>query len=161
MSDDAPAGPPDGPPGSGEWGDQGFSSWYARVTGVGTSAAKSALIPGLAIFTALLIGAVIIALTDVNALGLWGSDPAEAFRLTMSGIFDTPRSIHECFTTGIVSPITSASWNASVPSTPVGTCPEITTIGTESAIASAIAVIAFVNPGPEVVMHTPTLPVLR
>lgn len=93
MSDDAPAGPPDGPPGSGEWGDQGYSSWYARVTGVGTSAAKSALIPGLAVFTALLIGAVIIALTDVNALGLWGTDPAEAFRLTMSGIFDAFKAL--------------------------------------------------------------------
>ena len=37
-----------------------------------------------------------------------------------------------CFTTGIVMPTMSDSWNESVPMTPVGTWPVMTTSGTES-----------------------------
>ena len=74
MSDEAP--------GDGDWGDQGYSSWYARVTGVGSSIGQAIVIPLLAVFTALLIGAFIIAVTDVDTLPLWGSDPGEAFRLS-------------------------------------------------------------------------------
>ena len=37
-----------------------------------------------------------------------------------------------CFVTGIVIPTVSHSWNASVPITPYGTCPVMTTIGIES-----------------------------
>ena len=40
------------------------------------------------------------------------------------------------------------------------TWPVMTTIGTESMFASAIGVIMFVAPGPEVTMHTPTCPVV-
>ena len=36
------------------------------------------------------------------------------------------------------------------------TWPVMTTIGTESMFASAIGVIMFVAPGPDVTMHTPT-----
>ena len=38
----------------------------------------------------------------------------------------------ECFTTGIVMPTMSDSWNESVPMTARGTCPVMTTSGTES-----------------------------
>jgi len=85
MSDEAP--------GDGDWGDQGYSSWYARVTGVGSSIGQAIVIPLLAVFTALLIGAFIIAVTDVDTLPLWGSDPGEAFRLTFSGIFDAFKAL--------------------------------------------------------------------
>ena len=85
MSDEAP--------GDGDWGDQGYSSWYARVTGVGSSIGQAIVIPLLAVFTALLIGAFIIAVTDVDTLPLWGSDPAEAFRLTFSGIYDAFKAL--------------------------------------------------------------------
>jgi simple sugar transport system permease protein len=85
MSDEAP--------GDGDWGDQGHSSWYARVTGVGSSIGQAIVIPLLAVFTALLIGAFIIAVTDVDTLPLWGSDPGEAFRLTFSGIFDAFKAL--------------------------------------------------------------------
>ncbi len=85
MSDEAP--------GDGDWGDKGYSSWYARVTGVGSSIGQAIVIPLLAVFTALLIGAFIIAVTDVDTLPLWGSDPAEAFRLTFSGIFDAFKAL--------------------------------------------------------------------
>jgi len=80
-------------PGDGDWGDQGYSSWYARATGVGSSIGQAIVIPLLAVFTALLIGAFIIAVTDVDTLPLWGSDPGEAFRLTFSGIYDAFKAL--------------------------------------------------------------------
>ena len=51
------------------------------------------------------------------------------------------------------------SWKASVPIMRRGTCPVMATIGTESRRASARPVTRFVAPGPDVAMHTPTLPV--
>ena len=39
------------------------------------------------------------------------------------------------------------------------TCPVIATIGTESIWAVVMPVTRLVAPGPEVAMHTPTLPV--
>ena len=64
-----------------------------------------------------------------------------------------------CFVMGIVMPVMSASWKASLPTTGVGTCPVIATSGTESIFASAIGVTRLVPPGPDVAMHTPTRPV--
>jgi simple sugar transport system permease protein len=80
-------------PGDGDWGDQGYSAWYARITGVGSSIGQAIVVPLLAVFTALVIGAFIIAVTDVDTLPLWGSDPGEAFRLTFSGIFDAFKAL--------------------------------------------------------------------
>jgi ABC-type uncharacterized transport system permease subunit len=80
-------------PGSGDWGDKGYSDWFARVSGVGSSVGQAIVVPALAVLTALIIGAVIIALTDVDTLPLWGTDPAEAFRLTMDGILDAFRAL--------------------------------------------------------------------
>jgi hypothetical protein len=54
-----------------------------------------------------------------------------------------------------------ASWNASVPIEAVGTWPQITTIGIESAIESRTGVTVFVAPGPDVTTATPTLPDAR
>ncbi len=56
-------------------------------------------------------------------------------------------------------PRMSASWKASVPMAALATCPVIATTGTESMCASASGVTRFVAPGPDVAMHTPTLPV--
>ncbi len=67
----------------------------------------------------------------------------------------------ECFTMGRVTPRMSISWKASVPIRPCATLPVMQTIGTESIIALAMPVTRFVAPGPEVAMHTPTLPLLR
>ena len=53
----------------------------------------------------------------------------------------------------------SASWKASVPSAAEATCPEMTTTGVESVMASATPVITFVAPGPEVTITTPGFPV--
>ena len=54
----------------------------------------------------------------------------------------------ECLTTGIVIPVTSASWKPSVPIRSVRTWPVMNTVGTESIIASVIAVTRLVAPGP-------------
>ena len=54
-----------------------------------------------------------------------------------------------------------ASWNASLPMAAVGTWPQITTMGIESAIASRTGVTVFVAPGPEVTSATPTFPDAR
>ena len=52
-----------------------------------------------------------------------------------------------------------ASWNASLPIDDRLTCPHITIIGIESAIASLTGVTVFVAPGPEVTITIPGLPV--
>ncbi len=65
----------------------------------------------------------------------------------------------ECLVIGMVMPTMSASWNASVPITPLETWPVMATSGTESMWASMMAVTRLVAPGPEVAMQTPTRPV--
>ena len=69
-----------------------------------------------------------------------------------------PWTMNECLTIGIVMPLTSASWKPSVPISSVRTWPVMNTVGTESMIASAIAVTRLVAPGPEVAIATPTRP---
>ncbi len=66
-----------------------------------------------------------------------------------------------CFVHDLVMPTMSASWNASLPTRSVVTCPVKTTMGMESMYAVAIPVTVFVAPGPEVTRATPTLPVTR
>ena len=85
MTDDRP--PQD------EWGDQGYSAWFARVSGVGSSLKEAILVPALALLTALIIGGIIIALTDLDTLSVWGEDPVEAFKLTVGGVFDAYRAL--------------------------------------------------------------------
>ena len=77
---------------------------------------------------------------------------------TYSGICLASVTWKECFTNGSVEPRMSASWKPSVPIRWVLTWPVTKTVATESSIASAIAVIRLVAPGPEVAKATPTLP---
>jgi general nucleoside transport system permease protein len=49
-----------------------------RATGVGTSVARSLILPTLAMVTALIIGAIIIALSDIDILRLLFEDPGAA-----------------------------------------------------------------------------------
>ncbi len=56
---------------------------------------------------------------------------------------------------------TGASWNASVPMAVVGTWPQMTTMGIESAMQSRTGVTMLVAPGPEVTSATPTRPLAR
>ena len=64
-----------------------------------------------------------------------------------------------CLVIGMVMPVMSASWNASVPISARLCWPVIATTGIESMWASAIGVTRLVAPGPDVAMQTPTLPV--
>ncbi len=57
-----------------------------RIAGVGSSVRQALLVPALAVLTALIVGAIIIAVTDLDTLPLWGTDPGAAFSQTMSGI---------------------------------------------------------------------------
>ena len=66
-----------------------------------------------------------------------------------------------CLVIGSVMPVTSVSWNASLPSTFEETCPVMKTVGDESSIAVAIPVVRLVAPGPEVAIATPTRPLAR
>ena len=53
----------------------------------------------------------------------------------------------------------SISWKLSLPSKDTATLAVIATSGVESIYAVAIPVTKFVAPGPDVAIHTPTLPV--
>ena len=66
-----------------------------RITGVGSGLAKSLIIPALAFVTALIIGAFIIMVTDVDTLKVWGDDPGEAIRLHLTGIKDAYVALFE------------------------------------------------------------------
>ncbi len=71
------------------------ADFLARATGVGSSIKEALTVPALALLSALFIGALIIAVTDVDSLKLWGDDPGEAFRSTMSGIGDAYGALFE------------------------------------------------------------------
>jgi simple sugar transport system permease protein len=67
--------------------------WFARATGVGTSLGKALLIPTLALLAALIIGAFIIALTDIEALVLFRDDPGGALGQMAEGVWVAYRAI--------------------------------------------------------------------
>ncbi|HLA66605.1 MAG TPA: ABC transporter permease [Acidimicrobiia bacterium] len=61
-------------------------SFFRDLTGVGANWRSAVLVPVLAVFSALIVAAIIIALTDIDALRLWGHDPGGAFSLTWHNI---------------------------------------------------------------------------
>ena len=81
--------------------------------------------------------------------------------LITCGISCTSETSHECLTTGMVMPVMSHSWNASVPIRCERTWPVMQTSGVESIHASAIGVTRLVAPGPDVAIATPTRPDAR
>jgi len=77
-----------------------------RATGVGTSVGRSLLLPTLALLTALIIGAVIIALSDIEilrllfddpgaAVGQMGSEVSRAYRALFRGSLGSVNSLSE------------------------------------------------------------------
>jgi simple sugar transport system permease protein len=64
------------------------SKLFEEITGVGQRVNWQAnlVIPGLAILSALIVGALIIALGDLNTLKMWGSNPGQAASETFSRI---------------------------------------------------------------------------
>ena len=67
--------------------------WLARATGAGASLRQAITVPFLALVSALVIGAFIIAITDVDSLKLWDDDPGQAFTDTVSGIWDAYKAL--------------------------------------------------------------------
>ena len=63
--------------------------WVDRASGVGTSVARSLLLPTLALITALVIGAVIIAFSDVDNLQLLGTDTGQALANMWSEVVES------------------------------------------------------------------------
>ena len=68
-------------------------SWVDRATGVGTTVAKSLLLPTLAVITALIIGGIIIALSDTENLQLLFSEPRTALRAMASEVWLSYRAL--------------------------------------------------------------------
>lgn len=60
--------------------------WWPRLTGVGTRARRALLLPTLAFVSALLIGAIIIALTDLDQLRRLGTEPGAALTEMLRGV---------------------------------------------------------------------------
>lgn len=60
--------------------------WPTRLAGLGISTARSLLLPTLALITALVIGGVIIAFTDLDALRRLGSEPGSALGEMLGGV---------------------------------------------------------------------------
>jgi len=69
------------------------SKLYRDITGVGGRMRDALLVPVLAVFTALVISGFIIALSDVDTLRLWGSDPGQAFSDTIDTVFGAYRAL--------------------------------------------------------------------
>ena len=70
-----------------------YPEWFKRVTGVGSRVGRAILIPTLALLLALLVGAIIIALTDVDALRRLGSEPAAAIGDMLSGVGEAYKAL--------------------------------------------------------------------
>ena len=50
---------------------------------------RGLVLPGLALFSAFVVGAFVIVLTDFEVMGMWGTDPAGALGASWSSVMDT------------------------------------------------------------------------
>jgi general nucleoside transport system permease protein len=66
---------------------------FREITGVGVDWRSALLVPLLAVLTALIVGAIIIAVTDVDALRLWGSEPGQAWHQTWTTIWHAYKAL--------------------------------------------------------------------
>ena len=71
----------------------GNPEWFNRITGVGESMGRALLIPALALVLALLVGAVIIMVTDVDAWRRMGEDPLGAIGDMLEGVWVAYREL--------------------------------------------------------------------
>lgn len=63
------------------------SQWLARAAGVGSGVGRALLVPALALLAAMILGAFIIALTDIEALALFGEKPLAALKQMGEGVW--------------------------------------------------------------------------
>lgn len=68
---------------------------FRKITGVGTGVLRSLILPTLALITALILGGFVIALTDVDILKLWSSDPGEAFSQSIRAVGRAYKALFE------------------------------------------------------------------
>ena len=89
MSEEQSTPQPDPAPAGGNGNGEGAGrALFREITGVGVDWRSALLVPVLAVFTAIVLGAFIIAITDIDALRIWGSQPGEAFDETWTTIKD-------------------------------------------------------------------------
>jgi simple sugar transport system permease protein len=69
------------------------SRWLERVTGVGSGLGRALVVPTLALLAAMIVGAFIIALTDLEALALFGEDPTAGLRAMGEGVWVAYKSL--------------------------------------------------------------------
>ncbi len=86
MSDDRHPEPAEMPEAAPDDGGNGPSRWFSELTGVGLDWRTALVVPLLAVLSALIVGALIIALSDIDTLRLWASDPGDAFGATFTTI---------------------------------------------------------------------------
>ena len=75
--------------------EQPAPSVFRDITGVGSRLRAALLVPILALITALLLGGLIIALSDVDVLRLWGDDPGKAFSESLNTIGRSYKALFE------------------------------------------------------------------
>ena len=85
--------PPEAPPESLPPSEDQYSGLMGRVTGVGESLRRALLLPALALVLALLVGAVIIMVTDVDAWRRMGEEPVQAIRDMLEGVWVAYREL--------------------------------------------------------------------
>ena len=73
--------------------DKDYPGMMDRITGVGDSLRKALVLPALALFLALLVGAVIIMVTDVDAWRRMGDEPVQAIRDMLEGVWVAYREL--------------------------------------------------------------------
>jgi simple sugar transport system permease protein len=73
--------------------DKDYPGMIDRITGVGDSLRKALVLPALALFLALLVGAVIIMVTDVDAWRRMGDEPVQAIRDMLEGVWVAYREL--------------------------------------------------------------------
>ncbi len=73
----------------------GNRSLMDEITGVGGRMRDALLVPTLAVITALLVGGLIIAVTDVDILRMWDDDPGKAFSETMDAVWGAYTALFE------------------------------------------------------------------
>ena len=70
-------------------------SMMDQITGVGSQVREALIVPTLAVISALLIGGLIVAVTDVDILRMWDDDPGGAFSETLSSVGRAYRAMFE------------------------------------------------------------------
>lgn len=96
MTDDETTPEPDHEPEADQEPTEAGSGFFADITGVGRIDWRSnLLIPLLAIVSAMIVGAFIIALGDLETIRLWRTDPGQAFSVTVDTVWGAYKALFQ------------------------------------------------------------------